>query len=226
MKKLVLSKGILTAIFLSISLFFYAQINEGAITYTMTIDGLPPEQAAMMEGMQSKTIFKNGKSRSEMSSAFMNSVTVSDEKGNYTVLMDGMGQKSYVKGSAEDKKKSKNEKKSTSEPEQKITYTEETKSIAGFDCKKAIVETENAKGESSKGFVWYTDKIKPIETGGRRGTQFKGLRGVPMEFEMKQGPMKIKVSAVKFSGDKVSDSVFEVSTDGYTEMDPNSMPGM
>jgi GLPGLI family protein len=198
-----------------------AQIKEGSITYTMTIEGLPPEQAAMMEGMEMKTIFKNGKSRSEMNSAFMNTVTVSQENGEYTVLMDGMGQKSYVKGNANDESK----KKKTEEKDPVIKYEKEIKTVAGYEAKKAIVESENSKGEKNTTTVWYTDKITPVKSSGR-GAQFKGLNGVPLEFEMLQGPMTIKVSATKISETPVSDDIFKVSTDGYTEADPEMMRGM
>lgn len=208
-----------------LSLVFFsqltAQIKEGTITYTMTIDGLPPDQAAMMEGMEMKTIFKNGKSRSEMNSAFMNSITVTDEKGDFLVLMDGMGQKSYMKGNANDAKK----KKKSEEKDPKITYTEEKKTIAGYECKKAIVEDESSKGEKTKSTLWYTEKIAPIKSGGGRNMQFKGLNGVPLEFEMPQGPMNIKISATKISDSPVADDLFKVSTEGYTEMDPSSIPG-
>ena len=195
-----------------------AQIKEGAITYTMTIDGLPPEQAAMMEGMEMKTIFKNGKIRSEWNSAFGSSVTVTDGKGGYTTLMDQMGQKIFMKGKVDDAKKKEDKLK-----DPKINYVSETKSIAGYECKKAIIETETGKGESVKSTVWFTDKFAPIESGGGRGMQFPGLKGVPLEFEMPQGPMTIKVTASNVSTTSVSDSKFEVSTEGYTEMSPEDM---
>jgi GLPGLI family protein len=223
MKKTFLALSLMAASVFGALNIANAQIKEGSITYSMTIEGLPPEQAAMMEGMEMKTIFKNNKSRSEVNSAFMNSVTVTDGKGGFVTLMDGMGQKSYIKGNTEDAKK----KSKSSEKEPKITYTDDKKTIAGYDCKKAIIEAETENKEVSKVNVWYTDKIAPVEGGmGGRGGQFKGLKGVPLEFDMPQGPMNIKVSATKISTESVSDDLFNVSTEGYTEMDPDAMRGM
>lgn len=221
MKKQILTTLVLfTVVFTSLQ-ELKAQIKEGAITYTMSIDGLPPEQAAMMEGMEMKMTFKNGKSRSEMNSAFMNSVTVTDEKGEFVVLMDGMGQKNYYKGNSKEKE-AKKKKKESNEP--KITYTEEKKQVAGYECKKAIVETKEKEGETSSSVVWYTEKIAPIENSSR-SMQFKGLKGVPLEFEMSQGPMKFKIVATKISDSPVPDTQFSVSTEGYTEVDPETMRG-
>ncbi len=219
MKKVILSVS-LAAMAVFAAFTGTAQIKEGSITYSMTIEGLPPEQAAMMQGMELKTYFKNGKACQEMTSAFVNTTTVTDGKGGAITLMDQMGQKIYFKVKPEDvKKKEKGE-------EPKITYVDEKKTIAGYECKKAIVESKDEKGNVNTATVWYTDKIAPVETGGSRGGQFKGLKGVPLEFEMPQGGMVIKFSATNFSSASVPDSKFEVSTEGYTEMNPEDMKNM
>jgi GLPGLI family protein len=218
MKKAILSLSLAAMAVCAAFTTATAQIKEGSITYSMTIDGLPPEQAAMMQGMEMKTYFKNGKSRSEMNSAFVNTITVTDGKGGAITLMDQMGQKIYFKSKPEEgKKKDKKE-------DPKITYSDEKKTVAGYECKKAVVEAKDDKGNVSTVTVWYTDKIAPVETGGR-GQQFKGLKGVPLEFEMPNQGMVIKFAATNVSSAAVPDSKFEVSTEGYTEMDPNQMGG-
>src|SRR5262245_53361651 len=78
-----------------------AQVKEGSITYEINVEGLPPEQAAMLSGMELKMFFKNGKSRAEMSSAFFSSTTINDGKKSIT-LMDQMGQKFYYELTEED----------------------------------------------------------------------------------------------------------------------------
>ena len=187
-----------------------AQIKEGSVTYSVAVEGLPPEQASMMKGMELNMTFKDKKSRAEFSSAMMTTTTVSDDNGSLT-LMDGMGQKSFTKISKADM-----EKESKKNPEPKITYTEEKKTIAGYECKKAIVEVKDQKGETQKLNVWYTEKL-PNNGGGKMG-QFKGLKGAPLEFDANMGPMKMKMTATKVSLTPVADSQFVLSTDGYTEM--------
>src|ERR1700741_4080387 len=100
MKKILLSAALVFASFLA-----NAQLKEGSVTYSITIEGLPEEQAAMMKGMENKVYFKNGKSRSETSMAFGTTTMVTDEKGNGITLMEMMGQKQFMKTSAEDMKK-------------------------------------------------------------------------------------------------------------------------
>jgi hypothetical protein len=187
-----------------------AQIKEGSVTYSITVEGMPPEQAAMMKGMELNMAFKNNKSRVEFTSPMMTSITVSDDDGSLT-LVDGMGMKSFTKLSKADMEK---ESKKAAEP--KITYTEEKKTIATYECKKAIVEVKDQKGETQKLSVWYCEKL-PNNGGGRMG-QFKGLKGAPLEFDSNQGGMKMKMTATKVSTSPLADSQFILSTEGYTEM--------
>jgi GLPGLI family protein len=209
MKKLFLSVFTLATM-----LAAQAQTKEGSVTYSVNFEGMPPEQAGMMKGTEMKMFFKNGKSRSEFSNAFFNSTTISDENSSIT-LMEQMGQKQFYKLSKADM-----EKESKKTPEPKISYTEEKKTIAGYECKKAIVETKSEKGETNKIDVWYTDKLQgPSGHGGGMGAnQFKGLKGAPLEFSMQQGPMKMQMIATNVSTAPIPDAKFAASTDGYTEV--------
>lgn len=197
-----------------------AQIKEGMITYSVEVQGVPPEQAAMMKGMELSIYFKDKKSRAEFVTAFMSSTTVSDENGS-TTLMDGMGNKSYVKMNKADM-----EKEGKKNPDPKITYVDEKKTIAGYECKKAIIESKDEKGQANKATVWYSEKIPFNGNGGRMTGQFKGLKGAPLEFESQQGPMKMKMTATKVTTESVPDSKFVVNTDGYTEMKMDDLKKM
>jgi len=214
MKKIFLTVVAIAGIFAA-----SAQINEGTVTYSVTMDGLPPEQASMMKGMELTMMFKNAKSRAEFSSAMMTTTSVNDDNGSLT-LMDGMGQKSFIKMSKADLEK---ECKKNSEP--KITYVDEKKTIAGYECKKALVETKDQKGETQKVTVWYTEKL-PNNSSGKMMGQLKGLKGAPLEFEAAQGPYKMKFSATKVSISLVADSNFTLSTDGYTEIKADDLKKM
>ena len=205
MKKILLTVVAIAGLFTA-----QAQIKEGSITYSVSVDGMPAEQAAMMKGMELNMAFKDKKSRVEFSSPMMTSTTVSDDDGSLT-LMDGMGMKSFTKLSKADM-----EKESKKNPDPKITYTEEKKTIATYDCKKAVVEVKDQKGETQKLNVWFCEKL-PYNSSGKMG-QFKGLKGAPLEFETNQGPMKMKMTATKVSLSPIPDSQFKLSTDGYTEM--------
>jgi GLPGLI family protein len=208
MKKLITAAAIL---FCAIT---YAQ-KEGSVTYIMTMEGVPPEQAAMMGDMETKISYKDKKIVTEMSSMMMSYKTLTDENGSLT-LMDQMGNKFFTRMSKADMDKMAAAEK---EKDPKIEYTNEAKSIAGYECKKAIVTATGKEGEV-KMDVWYSEKVPYVSQGGggrKGGEMFKGLKGMPMEFSIKQGPMNIKMSAKEVSFDKVPDSKFVLSTEGYTE---------
>jgi GLPGLI family protein len=177
----------------------------------MTVEGVPPEQASFFKGMETKIFFKGEKSRTETNSAFGSYIVVTDEK-QMIMLMDQMGQKQFVKMSKEEM-----EKENKKRPDPKITYTDEKKTIAGYECKKAVVESKDEKGTDEKTDVWYCEQL-PYKHVGRGGDKFKGLKGAALEFDMAQGPMKIKMAATEVSKSPVADSKFVISTDGYTEI--------
>ena len=222
MKKLFFS-----VIAVAIGLGMQAQFKEGFITYSMNIEGLPPEAQSMMKGAEMKVYFKDKKARIEMTNAFVTSTTVADENSS-TTTMEQMGQKSYFKMTKAEMEKQKEKSKS---PEPKITYTNEKKTICGYECEKAVIESKDEKGQDQKMIAWVTDKLPNHHHMGnqRGGNHFKNLKGAALEYSMNQGPMKISFLATTVSNAPVPDSKFVLSTDGYTEIkydDMKKMQGM
>ncbi len=214
-------KKLITAVAIMLASISNAQVKEGAATYVMTFEGLPAEQAAMMGDMEMKMFFKDKKVFSETTSMMFNSKSLSDENG-FLMVMDQMGNKQYMKMTKEELEKKAAERKAkdkVSDP--KIEYTSETKTIAGYECKKAIVTTSSAKDGEVKSDVWYTEKLPYVTGGGgkaRGGDPYSEIKGMLMEYSMAQGPMKVKMVAKEIVLDKVPDSKFALSTEGYTEM--------
>ena len=206
-------KKLITAVAIFCSVFALAQ-KEGSVSYVMTMEGLPPEQAAMMGDMETKIFFKDNKTYTEMNSMMYSYKILNDENGQL-FLMDQMGNKFFTRQSKAELDKNAELAK---DKEPKIEYINETKTIAGYECKKAIVTAQGKDGEV-KSDVWYCEKVPYISQGGGRkgGEMFKGLKGMPMEFQVKQGPMNIKMSATAVSFDPVPDSKFVLTTEGYTE---------
>lgn len=221
MMKKVLFIGLLTG-----TLGITAQ-NEGTAIYDMKIEGLPPEQASMMGDMTMKVVWKGDKVYSEQSSMMYEIKSVGDEKGTL-ILMDQMGNKIYMKIDPNDPKYQEKEK-----PDYKIEYMSDTKKIAGYDCKKAVITTKTRKGEDVKIDIWYTEQIPNYyskqKVSGRRGQNMaymKELKGMPLEYTMPQGQITVKVTAKEINFNPVSDDVFKLSTEGYTEMKPEQLKGM
>ncbi|WP_291140810.1 hypothetical protein [Flavobacterium sp. UBA7680] len=222
MKKLFSTLAVVALSALSLN----AQIKEGYIVYDMKIEGLPPEQAAMIGDMETKVTFKNGKSLSEMTSMMFTNQTLADDKG-MLMLMEQMGNKIAVKQTKEEMEKE--EAKQKDKPaDPKIEYTTETKTIAGYECKKAIVTVIGKDKKEDKMEVWYCDKFENTNKEGKgRGQGFmKGLKGMPFEYAGGQGGMKFKLVAKEVSVEPVADSKFELSTDGYKMMTMEELKAM
>jgi hypothetical protein len=197
-----------------------AQIKEGFILYDMKIEGLPPEQSAMIGDMETKVTFKNGKSLTETSSMMFNTSSLIDDNG-MLLLMDQMGNKTAVKQTKEELEKEK-----TTDP--KIEYFNDTKTIAGYECKKATITIVGKDKKEEKMDMWYCEKFdNPNKDGKGRGQNImKGLKGVPFEYSGGQGAMKFKMVAKQVSTDPIDDSKFVLSTDGYKVITAQELKAM
>ena len=111
-----------------------------------------------------------------------------------------------------------------------ISYIDESKKIAGYDCKKAIIITTRSNGKKDSSLVWYIPdlKLQGINSTGGALAGFGGfspqaagfdgmdkLTGFPMQYErnMNRG-RKMTVVVTKLVTDKeVTEKEFEVPKD-------------
>jgi hypothetical protein len=153
-----------------------------------------------------------------MTSMMFTNQTVIDENG-MVMLMEQMGNKMAIKQTKDEmEKEAAKQKDKLADP--KIEYINETKSIAGYECKKAIISIVGKDKKEEKMEVWYSEKFaNPNKEGKGKGQGFmKGLKGMPFEYAGGQGGMKFKMVAKEVSVDPVSDGKFNLSTDGYKLM--------
>jgi GLPGLI family protein len=205
----------LTSIFLlSALLSVNAQTFEGEITYKITYSDLP-EEAEMYKAMlpsKSVVVMKNEKTMTEQKSmGIVNIKIISNTKTKKTVmLMDMMGKKIMM----EDDMDSDEIKKSEFE----VIKKSETKTIAGYKCNKAIL-----KGKDGNEVVyWYTKSLP-----GYKGKSMPNIdiKGFPMEFEIKQEAMSMKMTVTTVDKKAVSNSVFDIP-EGYEKMTKEDMQKM
>jgi hypothetical protein len=193
--------------------------------YTMKMsvrtEGLPPEYAAYGE-QEIVTYMKGDRSRTDLSSMMMNSTVYYDGK-LLTSLNDMMGEKSGFTATKEELEAADKDKPATTP---KIEYFDEKRTIAGYECKKAIITSEGKDKKEKKVTVWYTDKIKS-DNGHRRAASrgmadFGDLKGHPLAMEMTQmaqgNEMKIVMTTTEVVTTPIDDSVFKPATDGYQMM--------
>jgi hypothetical protein len=212
----------LTTLFLSasaiIALSFTGSAEfEGKIVYSIDISGgnMPPQAKSMMAGSTATVYVKGDKARTEMNMGMQNTISIFDRKTNTSVtLMDVMGNKYKLKQETK-----KDEKKA----DVKTNITSETKTIAGYACKKAEVTMTDEKGAHTFN-IWFTEEISNhINTSHENGYQFKDIKGTPLEYEIQaQNGMTMKMTATSVSKEKVDDSKF-IAPDGYQEMSMEDM---
>lgn len=102
-----------------------------------------------------------------------------------------------------------------------ITYYDDSKRVAGYDCKKALVKTRN--GDTAT--VWYTLKLPPAPFGSQ-AQFFTMLKGMPLEFNINNEKMIMTVTAEKVSTAAIADSVFNIDTTGYKDIGAEMLKSM
>ncbi|HPS62439.1 MAG TPA: hypothetical protein PLK82_05225 [Bacteroidales bacterium] len=183
---------------------------EGVITYKITYPDSKASESQM--AMYPKVLIvsvKGDKSRTDISMAGMNTVEITDYKEKMSVtLLNMMGQKYAIKKTLSDM-----EKEAAEVGKPSVELQAETKVIAGYTCKKAIV-TVNNDGAKSTFEVFYCPELgsklinfsDPI---------YKDIDGTLMEFSMIQNGMTMKITASSIEKKSLPEKDFQIPAD-YT----------
>lgn len=188
---------------LFLSLYSRAQGPSGYIKYNMSYaeSSMTKEELEMMPA-ETEMWFKGDlvKLRMPMGMGMQSDVLILKDK--VVLLMDLMGNKLAMESTkAEVEKENSDTKKAVVK-----LIAGETKNIAGFDCKKAMLSTPGEKDM----IVWYSDKIK---SNGSWYFQMSEIKGFPLEFSMKSGEMSVRMTAKEVRMENVGDTEFAVSSD-------------
>ena len=207
-------KNFILTLFLALSLTYSlkAQLTEGHFTYTIEASSENPDMQMVTGMMQGSTLdihFKDKITRSEMKmGSMMNIVTVSNENsGEILLLMSGMIGKNAILMTTEEV-----EALSEGKPEMNVELLDETKTIEGYLCKKAVLSDENG-GES---IFWYTEEIEISKVG--QTYLNKEVPGFPMEYDLNNNGLKMTMTVSKFEKklDKNIKSLFDMNIpEGY-----------
>ena len=218
MKKLFISAAVL---FMSVCSI--AQDNY-TVKMNVKVEGLPAEYAGFGE-QEIINYIKGDKFKNEVNSMMMTSVSVFDGSV-LTSITEQMGNKTGFRATKDELDAAEKNDKPGAKP--KIEYTKDVKTIAGYECTKAIVTSIGKDKKENKMNVWVTEKIKANQTTGKKSggrgmmMDLGDLKGYPLEMEMNQSQqgmdMKILISASEVSTTPLEDAVFTVSTDGYKMM--------
>ena len=186
---------------------------EGKLVYSLTFEDLPAEYEAYasMFPKEMTMYVKGEKSRTEQPSGMGNTITIVDSKEkSMFIILDMMGMKNAYKLTPEEMEKQKG---SASKPE--IVYSDETKTIAGYTCKKAEITQDGLTST-----VYYTEEIPSGHS-----KNFGDLKGFPMEYTIKANGMTIVTEVKSVSTEKISDKFFAVP-EGYEIKPYSEFPSM
>ena len=190
--------------------FGQKKVSELTLVYDAAIStgSAEPKMADAFDGATTTVYIKGNMSRSEMASALFSSATIHDSRtGAAVVLREVSGQKLLIRMTAENWLEKNRRYDGIS-----FANTEETKTIAGYKCIKA--EAKLADGSTFT--VYYTPDILPENK--EYDYQFKNLNGLPLEYELSQGKLKIRYTVSKINMNPVPASKFDIPKSGYREM--------
>ena len=211
MKKIRLISPVLMLLLVgNISSYAQKTITEGTIVYGMSIytGNSLPQKGDALAGASNTVYLKGSNSRTDMVSALGNETTIHDAKlGNAVILKEFSGQKLMIK-LTKDNWQAKNK----SYNDIKFVLTDETKTIAGYNCKKAIAKMADGKTFN----VYYTPDL--VVANKEYNPTFTNLPGLAMEYEIESGNMKFKFAVTKVSFDPVQVSKFDFPKLGYRVM--------
>ncbi|HOZ29282.1 MAG TPA: DUF4412 domain-containing protein [Bacteroidales bacterium] len=197
---------------LSITISGYAQKAKkvksfgGIITYDITYEGEGIDATTLAQLPSQLVVSINGnKIRNEQISPLYSMSSISNfDDGSTIVLIDMMGMKIAVNQSKEEMEKNLAE-AGIKDPEIKIL--DETKVIAGYNCKKAEVTTGEDVVE-----VYFTDElIVPAGINDQNG--FKGINGLLMQYTVNQQGMIMTMTVKEIKKAKVKSGMFVIPDD-------------
>jgi hypothetical protein len=183
---------------------------EGIITYKISYpDSKFTESQLAMFPKLVTVMIKGTKSKTEYQTNMGNQTEISDYAEKTKIaLINMMGQKYAIKQTAEEI-----EKENAKEPKATVEMTNETKTIAGYLCKKAVV-TQSDNGTKTTFDVFYTSDL------GSKVVNFdnpiyKEIDGVLMEFSMKTPQISMKFTASSVEKKTIAAKEFDIPAD-YT----------
>lgn len=186
------------------------KFSEGTINYDIVINTgtAKPQAADFLDGATSTVYIKGNKSRTEMISSLGTQATVIDGATNSIVVLKEYGDQKYLIQLTPAEWKDANRKYDGVS----FSTTNETKTILGYNCKKAI-------GKMSDGntfTVWFTPDL--VSENNDYQTANKNLPGLAMQYETAMGNMNVVYTVSKISFAPVPVSKFDLPKAGYRVM--------
>jgi GLPGLI family protein len=190
--------------------FAQNKFSEGSIVYNIIVNTSDPNPklADGFDGATNTIYIKGRSSRSDLVSVYGTQSTIIDGKnGNVNVLKEYGDKKYLITMTPVDWNEANQKYDSVT-----FTYENEYKSIAGYNCQRAVGKMKN--GESFT--VYFTKELVPEN----KDFQFSNrtLPGLALEYESILGKNRVTFSASKISFDPVPAAKFDLPKSGFRVM--------
>lgn len=201
---------IVTFLLASVSVFAQRKLTEATISYDIVINtsNKTPQAADLLDGATSIIYLKGTSSRSEMISSLGTQATIIDGKsGDVTVLKDYGEQKYMIKMTPDNWKQSNKRYEGVT-----FTYYEEYKTIAGYNCQKALGKLTDGTTFT----VYFTKDLVPMN----KDFQYlnRNLPGLAMQYEATMGKMMVTYTVSTINFNPVPQTKFDLPKSGYRVM--------
>ncbi|WP_153799386.1 GLPGLI family protein [Foetidibacter luteolus] len=189
------------------SLNLYAQpkvVAECTVNFTITVTG---EGSSPLNNAAKTLYIKGRQSRVDIVAPSFKQSVIYDNNADVAVILREIGNDKYI--STLDSVKWKEQNKQYDG--MTVALTNETKTILGYECKKAIATLKNGNVFT----MYYATAITPSAT--ENPYQFKNLPGFVLEYESQPegSKQKITYTANKINLNPVPVATFEIPTKGY-----------
>src|SRR5690606_23950154 len=148
-----------------------------------------PQAADMLDGAVNMVYLKGNSSRSEMISTLGSQSTIVDGKSGKVTILKEYGDKKYMINLTPENWKASNQRYENV----KFTYEEEYKTIAGYNCQKAV----GVMKDGTRFTVYFTRDLLPVN----KDFQYlnRDLPGLAMQYEATTGSRKVTYTVSNIS---------------------------
>jgi GLPGLI family protein len=181
--------------------------------YNLSVNGSAGQEAANVFNGATLTVYlKGNQALQELKSSVLNQSTIYDNKDASAVILKQAGDQKFIINLDSNNWQHYNRRY------EGITfnYTDETKTIAGFPCKKAIAKLS----DGTELAVFYATGLSAFVKGYEY--QFRNLPGLALEYEVQNGQMKVTYTANKVLFNPVPAFKFDIPKTGYRILDYKS----
>lgn len=186
------------------------RLTEATITYDIEIAGnnANPQAADMLDGAVNMVYLKGNSSRSEMISTLGSQSTIVDGKSGKVTILKEYGDKKYMINLTPENWKASNQRYENV----KFTYEEEYKTIAGYNCQKAV----GVMKDGTRFTVYFTRDLLPVN----KDFQYlnRDLPGLAMQYEATTSSRKVTYTVSNISFSLVPAAKFDLPKSGFRVM--------